>query len=65
MILRVRITKTGCQILCNWALHRVSDTVLLKNVASELVTGSGGNQFFDAIEPFYLQCQQIVAKAGM
>ena len=46
MILRVRITKTGGQILRNWALHRVSDTVLLKNVASELVTGSGGGSLF-------------------
>ena len=65
MIVSVRITNRGGEVLRNWALHRCSETALLQNLATSLLDGSSGNDFFQAIEPFYLQCRPVLARCGM
>ena len=65
MIVRVRIVKTGGVVLRNWALHRCSDNVTINALKDDLVSGSSGNPFFPAIEPYYMQCRPAIIRAGM
>ena len=49
----------------NWALHKCPDNIKIGELGKSLVDGSSSNPYFPAIEPFYLHCRPLIAKAGM
>ena len=65
MIVRVRITKKKGVVMRNWALHRCSESVTLRDLATSLIDGSSGNEFFPTIEPFHLHCRPVLGRCGM